>query len=97
LCWANPPYNAFDDHFEPILMIMKSGVTPAKNVCFQCFQPPVFYWLSALIGDAALWGYMLNNARHYGSPLPGNLSICDPSIHRPRDADGISFVSFQPW
>lgn len=247
LCWANPPYNAFDDHFEPILMTMKSGVIPAKDACFQCFQPPVFYWISALIGEAALEagmplphvikllqfvgcaagiltvavcylilqkfplsdfarlacfgtvcflprhiymsamhsndtiaylfvalsvylailalerglsrsslaalgvvvtitaftkytafavlpaisaalfhayrrrlvasrgriaiallatvvlpssvlaGYMLNNAKHYGSPLPWNLSIYDPSLHRPRDAGGISFVSFEPW
>ena len=247
LCWANPPYNAFDDHFEPILMTMKAGVIPAKDACFQCFQPPVFYWISARIGEAALqaglplpsvikllqfvgcgagiltvavcylilrkfpvsdfaklaafgtvcflprhiymsamhsndtfaylfvalsvyltmlalerrlewpslvalgviatiasftkytafavlpaiaaalshaWrrglvasrgriaaallgavvlpasvlaGYMLNNSRQYGSPLPWNLSIYDPSLHRPRDAGGISFVSFEPW
>jgi hypothetical protein len=54
LCWANRPYNAFDDHFEPILMTMKAGVIPAKDACFQCFQPPVFDWISARIGEAAL-------------------------------------------
>ena len=54
LCWANPPENAFDDHFEPILAIMKTGSIPAKDACFQCYQPPVFYWTSAMIGKAAL-------------------------------------------
>lgn len=54
LCWANPPANSFDDHFTPILMIIKSGIIPAKNACFQCYQPPVFYWISAMIGKLAL-------------------------------------------
>jgi hypothetical protein len=54
LCWANPPENAFDNHFEPILMIMKSGSLPAKDACFQCYHPPIFPWISATIGNAAL-------------------------------------------
>jgi len=53
LCWANPPENAFDDHFEPIRMIMKTGAIPAKDACFECYHPPVFYWTSAMIGKAA--------------------------------------------
>ena len=54
LCWANPPENTFDDHFEPIFAIMKTGSIPAKDACFQCYQPPVFYWTSAMVGKAAL-------------------------------------------
>jgi hypothetical protein len=54
LCWANPPGNSFDDHFTPIFMIIKSGMTPAKDACFQCYHPPVFYWISAMIGKLAL-------------------------------------------
>jgi 4-amino-4-deoxy-L-arabinose transferase-like glycosyltransferase len=54
LCWANPPDNAFDNHFEPIFMIMDSGTVPAKDACWQCYHPPVFYWVSAMIGNIAL-------------------------------------------
>ncbi len=49
----NPPDNAFDNHFEPISLIMQSGTIPAKNACWECFQPPVFYMLSAEIGRLA--------------------------------------------
>ena len=247
LCWLNLPENAFDNHYEPILLIMKTGVTPSKNACFQCYHPPVFYWISAAIGNVAvyagmtlphvikllqfvccfygiatlgvcylilkkfplstfstriafgaicflprhiymsamnsndtisylfvavsiyltiaalerrlaplrlavlsivvtltvftkytafalipavlaglLWayrvrlvvsrkqllvsilatlalplsilaGYMATNVQHYHVPLPWNVSLYDPSAHRPRDPGGISFVSFKPW
>ena len=53
LCWANPPVNAFDNHFEPIFMIMNSGAIPAKDACWQCYHPPVFYWMSAMVGNSA--------------------------------------------
>jgi hypothetical protein len=53
LCWANPPQNSFDDHFEPILLIMQTGSLPAKDACFQCYNPPVFYGVSAMIGNVA--------------------------------------------
>jgi Gpi18-like mannosyltransferase len=51
---SNPPINAFDNHFEPIFLIMKYGNIPAKNACWQCYQPPVFYWISAMIGNLAI-------------------------------------------
>jgi len=54
LCWFNPPQNAFDDHYEPIFLIMQTGATPPKDACFQCYHPPVFYWISASIGHIAL-------------------------------------------
>jgi hypothetical protein len=50
LCWSNPPGNAFDDHYEPIHLMMKSGSIPAKDACWQCYHPPVFYGISAMIG-----------------------------------------------
>lgn len=53
LCWANPPGNFFDNHFEPILLIMKTGVIAGKNDCWQCYHPAVFYWISAMAGHAA--------------------------------------------
>src|SRR5262245_43707070 len=51
LCWVNPPLNSFDDHFSPIFLIIKNGSIPAKNACFECYHPPVFYSLSAMIGN----------------------------------------------
>ena len=54
LYWSNPPNNAFDDHFSPIFLIMSSGTTPAKDACWQCYHPPVFYWGSAMVGNIAL-------------------------------------------
>jgi 4-amino-4-deoxy-L-arabinose transferase-like glycosyltransferase len=55
LCWFNPPSNAFDDHFEPILLIMQTGFIPAKDACWQCYHPPVFYWVSAMAGNLSMW------------------------------------------
>ena len=52
LCWSNPPGNFFDNHFDPILLIMKTGTIPGKNDCWQCYHPPVFYWISAMAGHA---------------------------------------------
>lgn len=51
---SNPPLNAFDNHFEPIFLIMKYGSIPAKDACWQCYQPPVFYCISAMIGKLAV-------------------------------------------
>jgi hypothetical protein len=50
----NPPLNAFDNHFEPIFLIMKYGTVPAKDACWQCYHPPVFYWISAMVGNLAV-------------------------------------------
>jgi hypothetical protein len=52
LFWITPPANAFDDHFEPIQLIMDTGRIPAKTACWECYQPPVFYWTSAMIGKS---------------------------------------------
>jgi len=51
LCMLNPPQNSFDNHFEPISLIMQHGKIPAKDACWECFQPPVFYYVSAKIGS----------------------------------------------
>lgn len=32
---------------------MDSGAIPAKNACFQCYHPPVFYYVSAIVGNVA--------------------------------------------
>jgi len=63
LCWSNPPGNFFDNHFEPILLIMKTGAIPGKNDCWQCYHPPVFYWISAMAGHVAVHLGMVNLAQ----------------------------------
>ena len=54
LCLLNPPGNAFDDHLEPISLIIQHGTIPAKDACWECFQLPVFYVVSAMIGKLAI-------------------------------------------
>lgn len=64
LAWRNPPFNAWDDHYEPILLLLTGGGIPGKLACFQCYHPPVFYlaagalaWTASAVGiggDVAL-------------------------------------------
>lgn len=49
LYWNNPIFNSFDDHYEPIIKIFYEGI-PAKDACDQCYHPPVFYFISSLVG-----------------------------------------------
>lgn len=50
LFWANPAPNAYDDHFDPVFKIMTYGSIPSKDTCWQCYHPPLFYVISAVIG-----------------------------------------------
>lgn len=50
LFWANPAQNSYDDHFEPVFKIMTYGSIPSKDACWQCYHPPLFYVISAVIG-----------------------------------------------
>jgi hypothetical protein len=54
LYWVNSPDNAFDNHFMPIFLMIKDNTIPAKDACFQCYQPPVFYLISAIVGKIAV-------------------------------------------
>ena len=51
---ANPAWNSFDNHFEPISLIMSTGAIPHLNSCFECYQPPVFYAISAFFAQIVL-------------------------------------------
>lgn len=51
---VNPPWNAFDNHFKPIEIMMATGGIPDKFQCWECYQPPVFYALSAVLGKILL-------------------------------------------
>jgi hypothetical protein len=54
LFWVNPAQLALDNHYEPIFFILNHGELPGKFACFQCYQPPVFYAVSALFGKLLL-------------------------------------------
>jgi hypothetical protein len=49
LCWVNPPYNSFDNHFEPIALIVNTETIPPKDACFECYHPPIFYVIGAAV------------------------------------------------
>lgn len=54
LAWYNPTWNAFDNHYEPVTLLLKTGEIPAKDACWQCYQPPVYYVIDALVAKACL-------------------------------------------
>jgi hypothetical protein len=45
--YVNPPINALDDHLEPIALYATQWTRPAPDACWQCYQPPLYYALSA--------------------------------------------------
>jgi hypothetical protein len=47
LWWVNPPNNTFDDHLEPIAYYLNEHRRPAPGVCWECYQPPLYYLLAA--------------------------------------------------
>jgi hypothetical protein len=53
--WGNPPLNAFDDHFTPIALLIKNGGLVGKFDCWECYHPPVFYVLSALVAKVLIY------------------------------------------
>lgn len=54
LCWYNPPVNTFDNHFTPIKLILATWRIPNATECVECYHPPVFYLVSAVIARVAL-------------------------------------------
>ncbi|MGD8453404.1 MAG: hypothetical protein PVJ57_16450 [Phycisphaerae bacterium] len=52
LALAIPPDRAYDDHYEPVRIMLDKGVLPSAADCWECYQPPLYYVISA--GPAAL-------------------------------------------
>ncbi|MFZ6053176.1 ArnT family glycosyltransferase [Halocola ammonii] len=44
---AVPPTIMYDDHFQPAKLMVLLQDLPQPHHCFECFQPPVFYLISA--------------------------------------------------
>ena len=50
---ASPPSNANDDHMRPIAHYATHLSRPEPDACWQCYQPPLYYVVSAAILHAA--------------------------------------------
>jgi hypothetical protein len=47
LAIVTPPELAYDDHFAPIKRIVEEGRLPRPDECWECYQPPFYYVVSA--------------------------------------------------
>lgn len=71
LAWRNPPGNAYDDHLEPLFLLLRDGAIPDKLACWQCYHPPVLYVLAAGIAKVLLWLGASTQAVEKGAQLFG--------------------------
>lgn len=60
---ALPPNSAYDDHFEPVRVILEKGRIPDAADCWECYQPPAYYLISA-----ATWSVSEGLAKLGGAP-----------------------------
>ncbi len=51
-----PADKAYDNHVEPVQKILSTGRIPDAADCWECYQPPVYYVLSAGAWAVAQWG-----------------------------------------
>jgi len=49
---ANRPDNAYDDHWEPIEIMLMEGGLPKVEDCWECSQPPLFHLFGVLVFKA---------------------------------------------
>jgi len=71
LAVVTPPELAYDDHFTPIRIVAREQRLPAANECWQCYQPPLYYVISAGVFEtaervAAAWGRTPADAQRIG-------------------------------
>lgn len=51
-----PADKAYDNHVEPVQKILSTARIPDAADCWECYQPPVYYLLSAGAWSVAQWG-----------------------------------------
>ncbi|MBU0640596.1 MAG: glycosyltransferase family 39 protein [Planctomycetes bacterium] len=51
---VTPPERAYDDHFAPLHVILDQGRIPDAADCWECFQPPLYYVVSAGVYAASM-------------------------------------------
>jgi len=44
---VTPPERAYDDHYEPVVHILEQHELPSAADCWECYQPPAYYVVSA--------------------------------------------------
>lgn len=47
--WVSPVNNAYDDHLEVINIYSESFNRPAPFQCWECYQPPFYYYTAAAV------------------------------------------------
>jgi hypothetical protein len=47
--WVSPVNNSYDDHLEVIKIYSESFNRPAPFECWECYQPPFYYYTSAAV------------------------------------------------
>jgi len=47
--WVSPVNNSYDDHLEVIQIYSESLSRPAPFQCWECYQPPMYYYTCAAI------------------------------------------------
>ena len=52
LAIITPPERAYDDHYEPVQFILANGEIPSAADCWECYQPPLYYVISAALCSA---------------------------------------------
>jgi len=53
LALATPAERAYDDHYPPVRIILTEHRLPDASDCWECYQPPLYYLISA--GLTAAW------------------------------------------
>lgn len=48
-----PARLAYDNHFEPIEILLREGRLPSAADCWQCYQPPLYYVICAAVYRSA--------------------------------------------
>jgi hypothetical protein len=46
--WVSPPNNGYDDHLEVIHIYSQELHRPAPFQCWECYQPPLYYYTAAI-------------------------------------------------
>ena len=45
----SPPNNSFDNHLEVIKIYANSNERPMPNDCWECYQPPIYYFIASKV------------------------------------------------
>lgn len=53
LAGVNPPNNTYDNHLEPVAVYAEEAGRPSPDACWQCYQPPLYYWIGEDVATAA--------------------------------------------